>query len=90
MCLAIPGKVTQIDRDSAPLMGTVSFGGIQKTVCLEWVPEVQLGQYVIVHVGFALNTMDEQEALETLRLFEEAGNSLDELREGDPSPGEDA
>jgi hydrogenase expression/formation protein HypC len=81
MCLAIPGKVTQIDRETTPVMGKVSFGGIQKEVCLEWVPEVQVGQYVIVHVGFALHTMDEEEALETLRLFEEAGNSLDELRE---------
>jgi hydrogenase expression/formation protein HypC len=79
MCLAIPGKVMQIDRNATPIMGKVSFGGIQKDVCLEWVPEVQVGQYVIVHVGFALQTMDEQEALETLRLFEEAGNSLDEL-----------
>jgi hydrogenase expression/formation protein HypC len=84
MCLAIPGKVTQIDRAATPIMGKVSFGGIQKDVCLEWVPEVEVGQYVIVHVGFALNTMDEAEALETLRLFEEAGNSLDELREDDP------
>ena len=83
MCLAIPGKVTQIDRNAAPIMGKVSFGGIQKEVCLEWVPEVQVGQYVIVHVGFALHTMDEEEALETLRLFEEAGNSLDELNPDD-------
>ena len=74
MCLAIPGKVTKIDREATPLMGKVSFGGIQKDVCLEWVPEVQVGQYVIVHVGFALNTMDEQEALETLKLLEEMGD----------------
>jgi len=81
MCLAIPGRVMKIDRQATPLMGTVSFGGIQKEVCLEWVPEVQIGQYVIVHVGFALSTMDEKEALETLRLFEELGNALDELGE---------
>lgn len=86
MCLAIPGKVTQIDRDATPIMGTVSFGGIQKQVCLEWTPEVQLGQYVIVHVGFALQTMDEEEALKTIQLFQEMGNALDELGEDQPEP----
>jgi len=94
MCLAIPGRVMQIDRQATPLMGTVSFGGIQKEVCLEWVPEVQIGQYVIVHVGFALSTMDEKEALETLRLFEELGSALDELGEDEsdaqsPEPKEE-
>jgi hydrogenase expression/formation protein HypC len=71
MCLAIPGKVLEIDRSVSPIMGTVSFGGIRKGVCLEWVPEVRIGEYVIVHVGFAISTMDEQEALETLQLLEE-------------------
>jgi hydrogenase expression/formation protein HypC len=71
MCLAIPGKVIEINSSSKPTMGKVSFGGIKKDICLEWVPEVKVGQYVIVHVGFALSTMDEQEALETLKLIEE-------------------
>jgi hydrogenase expression/formation protein HypC len=71
MCLAIPGKVLEIDRNVSPVMGNVSFGGIQKRVCLEWVPEVRVGEYVIVHVGFALSTVDEQEALETLKMFKE-------------------
>ena len=69
MCLAIPGKVLDIDPQAQPLMGTVSFGGIQKQVCLEWVPEVTVGEYVIVHVGFAISRMDEQEALETLDIL---------------------
>jgi hydrogenase expression/formation protein HypC len=71
MCLAIPGKVLDIDRNVSPVMGNVSFGGIQKKVCLEWLPEARVGDYVIVHVGFALSTVDEQEALETLKMFKE-------------------
>jgi len=79
MCLAIPGKILEIDRDSRPRMGKVSFGGIQKQVCLDWVPEARVGEYVIVHVGFALNTVDEEEAKETLKLFEEMEGGLNEL-----------
>lgn len=71
MCLAIPGKVLEINTSAQPVMGKVSFGGIVKDICLEWVPDVRIGQYVIVHVGFALSTMDEQEALETIKLIEE-------------------
>jgi hydrogenase expression/formation protein HypC len=71
MCLAIPGKVLEIDRGAQPVMGTVSFGGVQKRICLEWLPEIQIGEYVIVHVGFALSKVDEKEALETLALFKE-------------------
>jgi hydrogenase expression/formation protein HypC len=80
MCLAIPGKVIEIESDSQPKMGKVSFGGIQKRVCLEWVPDVKIGDYVIVHVGFAISKMDEKEAMETLKLFEEIDASLDELQ----------
>jgi len=71
MCLAIPGKVLEINASAQPAMGKVSFGGIVKEICLEWVPDVKVGQYVIVHVGFALSTMDENEALETIKLIEE-------------------
>jgi len=73
MCLAIPGKVLEIDDSAQPKMGKVSFGGIQKQVCLEWIPDVKIGDYVIVHVGFALSKLDEKEALETLKLFEGMG-----------------
>ena len=80
MCLAIPGKVLSIDTNVQPTMGVVSFGGIEKRVCLEWTPEVSLGDYVIVHVGFAISKMDEEEALETLKLIQEIDGSLDELK----------
>ena len=85
MCLAIPGKVLEIDRETQPTMGTVSFGGIQKRVCIEWVPEVKVGDYVLVHVGFALHTIDEQEALETLKLLSEMGDLAAELSQEDPA-----
>jgi hydrogenase expression/formation protein HypC len=71
MCLAIPGKVIEIDATGSPIMGKVSFSGIKKEVCLELVPEVKVGNYVIVHVGFAISMMDEEEAQETLKLLEQ-------------------
>lgn len=73
MCLGIPGQVTaRFERDGAH-MGKVNFGGIVKEVCLEYVPEVNVGDYVIVHVGFAITQVDEASAQETLRLFREMG-----------------
>ena len=74
MCLAIPGKVLEIDRGAQPVMGTVSFGGVQKRICLEWIPEIQVGEYVIVHVGFAISKVDEEEALRTLELLSQMGD----------------
>ena len=85
MCLAIPGKVLHIDTTVQPTMGTVSFGGIQKRVCLEWIPEVKIGEYVIVHVGFAISKMNEEEAQETIKLLEEMAGGLDELQGSDPA-----
>jgi hydrogenase expression/formation protein HypC len=73
MCLAVPGKVLDIDRTVTPVMATVSFAGVKKQVCLEWLPDVQAGDFVIVHVGFALSKIDEEEAQETLRLLKEMG-----------------
>ena len=86
MCLAIPGKVLSIDTSVQPTMGVVSFGGIEKRICLEWLPEAVPGDYVIVHVGFAISRMDEKEAMETLKLISEIDGSLDELQppEGNP------
>jgi hydrogenase expression/formation protein HypC len=68
MCLAVPGKILSISGDEEPLMRTakVSFGGVVKDVSLAYVPDALVGQYVIVHVGFALNTLDEEEALRVL------------------------
>lgn len=78
MCLAIPGKVLEIAVTETPIMGKVSFGGIQKQVCLEWVPDVRVGEYVIVHVGFAISKMNEADALETLKMLEQMGELSDD------------
>jgi hydrogenase expression/formation protein HypC len=77
MCLAIPGKVEQITTAGDIRMGRVNFGGVVKNVCLDYVPEVGVGDYTIVHVGFALSKIDEQTALDTLELFRQMG-ALDE------------
>lgn len=82
MCLAIPGKVLSIDAASMPRTGIVNFGGIQKEICLEWVPEVVQGDYVIVHVGFAISKLDEEEALATLKLFDDIDLSLSARDDG--------
>ena len=79
MCLAIPGKVVDIDQSKDLRMGTVNFGGTQKQVCLEWLPDVKVGEYVIVHVGFAISKLDEKEALETLEMLRQMGEGLEDL-----------
>ncbi|MFE5755139.1 HypC/HybG/HupF family hydrogenase formation chaperone [Streptomyces massasporeus] len=73
MCLAVPGKVVAIDDSAEPLTGLIDFGGVQKKACLEYVSDVRVGEYVIVHVGFALQRLDEESALASLKLFEELG-----------------
>ncbi|HAP76937.1 MAG TPA: hydrogenase assembly protein HypC [Acidimicrobiaceae bacterium] len=75
MCLGIPGKVTAMRDDNGVPMATVDFGGVTNDVCLVYVPEAAVGQYVIVHAGFAITVLDEQAALETLRLFDEMGGA---------------
>ena len=83
MCLAIPGKITSISGGEEPLarMGKVDFGGILKEVSLAYVPEAQLGDYVIVHVGFALSRVDEAEAQQVFQYLREM-QELTELEDG--------
>jgi hydrogenase expression/formation protein HypC len=79
MCLAVPGRVKSIyDADGAH-MGKVDFGGVVKDVCLAYLPELVVGDYAIVHVGFAISKVDEATALETLRTFESLGLLREEL-----------
>jgi hydrogenase expression/formation protein HypC len=82
MCLAVPGKVIKIWDKEETRMANVDFGGIVKEVCLEFVPDIEVGDYTIVHVGFALQRLDEKSAMETLALFEQMGE-LD-MEFGDP------
>lgn len=73
MCLAVPGRVVGVEeRDGTP-MARVDFGGVVKDVCLAYLPDIEVGDYAIVHVGFAIQRLDEESALATLRLFEEIG-----------------
>lgn len=80
MCLGIPGKVLEIYEKNGTRMGRVDFSGIQKEVCLAYLPDLQVGDYTIVHVGFAITQLDEQSAQETLALFEELGKLEEELQ----------
>ena len=79
MCLGIPGKVIEIYDSNGTRMGKVDFSGIVKETCLEYVPEVEVGDYTIIHVGFAITKLDEESALETLALFAEIGMIGEEL-----------
>jgi len=79
MCLAIPGKVEAITTDGLIRVGRVNFGGVVKNVCLDYVPEVEVGDYTIVHVGFALCKIDEETAQKTLADFREMGVLDEEL-----------
>ncbi len=74
MCLGIPGKVIEIRDEGGLTMGRVDFGGVRKDACLAYVPEVTIGDYVIVHVGFAISKVDEEEALRTLELLDQMGD----------------
>ncbi len=79
MCLGIPGKVVAIYEDNGIPMGKVDFDGILKEVCLAYVPDIQEGEYTIVHVGFAITKLDEKSAQETLALFRELNVLEEEL-----------
>jgi len=71
MCLAIPGKVIEIYETSGMKMARVDFGGVIKEACMEYLPEVKLGDYTIIHVGFGLSILDEKEAIETMDLLKQ-------------------
>jgi hydrogenase expression/formation protein HypC len=73
MCLAVPGKVVSVEDRDGTRIAQVDFGGAVKDVCLAYLPEIDVGDYAIVHVGFALQRLDEASALATLRLFAEIG-----------------
>jgi hydrogenase expression/formation protein HypC len=83
MCLAIPGRLVETSRENDVAMGKVDFGGTRKKVCLEHVPDAQPGDYVLVHVGFALARIDEAEARRVFEFLEEM-KALEELEV--PSP----
>jgi hydrogenase expression/formation protein HypC len=71
MCLGIPAKVLELYETNSIQMGKVDFGGVIKEICMAYVPEVKVGDYTLIHVGFALNIIDEQEAMETMELLQQ-------------------
>lgn len=79
MCLAIPGKIVDIFERDGLKMARVDYGGIFRETCLEYVPEAQVGEYCIVHVGFAISLLDEDEAMESLELLKEISDLEEEL-----------
>lgn len=83
MCLAVPGKVVEITGEGELRMGRVDFSGVTRQACLAYVPEARIGDYVLVHVGFALSRIDEQAAMQTLRALVEIG-ALEETAADEP------
>lgn len=83
MCLAIPGRVVDENQHDGLRFGSVDFGGVRKSICLEFVPEAVIGDYVLVHVGFAISRMREDEAQEQVAL-------LSEIAQHDPEGSSDA
>jgi hydrogenase expression/formation protein HypC len=79
MCLGVPGKITEVYEAGGLRMGKVDFGGVLKEACLEYVPEAQVGDYTVIHVGFAISRLSEEEAQETLDLLREVGALEQEL-----------
>lgn len=73
MCLAVPGRIVGKRDERGTPMATIDFDGVRKDICLAFLPDVEIGDYAIVHAGFAISQVDEASALETLRLFEEFG-----------------
>ncbi len=79
MCLGVPGKIVEIYENNGLKMGKIDFGGVTREACLEYVPEAQIGDYTLIHVGFALNLISEEEAIETLQLLNQIADLSEEI-----------
>jgi len=79
MCLAVPGKIVEIYEQGGLKMARVDFGGIFRETCLEYVPEAQVGEYCVIHVGFAISLLDEKDAMESLELLRQISDLEEEL-----------
>jgi hydrogenase expression/formation protein HypC len=79
MCLGVPGKITEISSTGALRMAKVDFGGVTREVCIETLPEAKIGDYTIVHAGFALNLLSEEEAQSTLDILNELADFEEQL-----------
>ncbi|HWL45662.1 MAG TPA: HypC/HybG/HupF family hydrogenase formation chaperone [Ilumatobacter sp.] len=79
MCLAVPGRIVDVRDEAGTKMATIDFDGVRKEICLAFLPDVEVGDYAIVHVGFAIAKVDEDEAVRTLQMMQELGVLDDEL-----------
>jgi hydrogenase expression/formation protein HypC len=79
MCLGVPGKIVEIEEKNGLKMAKVDFGGIFREACLDYVPEAKVGEYCVIHVGFAISILSEAEAMETLDLLKQISNFEEEL-----------
>ncbi len=79
MCLGVPGKIVDVYESNGLQMAKVDFGGIFREACLSYVPEAQVGEYCIIHVGFAISLLSEKDAMETLELLRQMGSLEEEL-----------
>jgi hydrogenase expression/formation protein HypC len=79
MCLAVPGKIVEITEVDGLQMARVDFGGVFREACLDYVPEARVGDYCVIHVGFAISLLSEKDALETLDLLKQISNLEDEI-----------
>ena len=79
MCLGVPGKITEIYESNGMRMSKVDFGGVTREACLDFVPEAKVGDYTVIHVGFALSILSEEDAQETLNMLREIGELGEEL-----------
>lgn len=86
MCLAIPGKISALHENTGVPMAKVEFGGITREACMSYLPDAQIGDYVLVHVGFAISRVDEEEAARTYQYLSEM-DQLNELQSDEPEIG---
>jgi hydrogenase expression/formation protein HypC len=87
MCLAIPGKISALEDSQGVPMAQVDFGGITREACMSYLPDAQVGEYVLVHVGFAISKLDEEEAARTYQYLSQM-DQLSELEDGAEAPGD--
>jgi hydrogenase expression/formation protein HypC len=88
MCLAIPGKILEIYQEAGLRMGKLDFGGTLLKCCLQYIPEATVSEYALVHVGFAISTIDAEEAARTYQLLEEMGEITSQFEGAEPEPPE--
>jgi len=84
MCLGVPGKIVEIYETDGLKMGKIDFGGVQREACLEYVPEARVGDYTVIHVGFAISRLSEEEAMASLEILRQVVDLEEETRSDVP------